>query len=185
VTNKETVGANLTSHPNPFTPLSPSSGAILVGGGAAPRAFVRPGDVIDVPRSRLSFSNYGTRLDVQAWGQAVFTTGIRSDLTNNVETCDGYNGNGPGESNRCYTRSYSGTSSASAIIAGVCASVQGALNAAGRAPLTSENFNQLFRNPLLTQAQPSGLNPAIQRIGDLPDLARLYPAALALSRPRT
>lgn len=80
------------------------SGAILVGAGQA------------VTRTRLSFSNFGRRLDVQGWGRSVATSGYGSSYKDP---------NDPDNINRWYRFTFSGTSSASAIVAGVAASIQG------------------------------------------------------------
>ena len=69
------------------------SGAIIVGAGAAPTAYGGS----DVDRSRLDFSNYGSRVDLQGWGEAVVTTGY-GDLYNEHP-----------DSNWDYTNSFSGT----------------------------------------------------------------------------
>jgi hypothetical protein len=67
------------------------SGAIMVGAGSA-----------GVPHGRLSFSNYGSRIDCYGWGESIDTTG------------DGWTGT----STTTYTTSFGGTSGASPIVAG-------------------------------------------------------------------
>jgi hypothetical protein len=114
------------------------SGAILVGAGS-------PAD-----HSRLGFSSYGSRLDVQAWGSGVLTSGY-GDLFD------------PGDSRQRYTAYFAGTSSASAIVAGAVASVQGALLARGMAPLEPAEMRDLL---VSTGTPQSGLDP----IGPLPDI---------------
>ena len=47
------------------------SGAIMVGAGHAPDADCGT----EPARSRMNYSNYGSRIDVQAWGECVTTTG--------------------------------------------------------------------------------------------------------------
>jgi hypothetical protein len=171
------LGAVDLTHPNPFDPANPSSGAVIVGAGAGgfPPFRTQPA------RSRLDFSNYGRRLDVQAWGENIVTTGFL--VPNNPDTCALGPGN-PGPT-QCYTRVFGGTSGASAIIAGVVASVQAIVKKANppRKPLTSQQFIDLFRNPAtgLAQTNDAG-HPSTQRIGSLPDLSRLIPKALALNR---
>ena len=59
----------------PFLPGN-GSGAIMVGAGAAPPAFGGS----DVPRSRLPFSNYGSAVHVQGWGERVASTGMGFSL---------------------------------------------------------------------------------------------------------
>lgn len=79
------------------------SGAIIVGAGGA----YSWNDL-----ERLSFSSYGSRFNLQGWGQNVVTTGY-GDL---------YNTEGP---NLYYTGTFGGTSSASPIVAAAVACVQG------------------------------------------------------------
>ncbi len=76
---------------NLFSRSFRDSGAIVVGGGASA--------VQDDGRSRIWWSNYGSRLDVQGWGEDIVTTGGRSrsnyyDLVNYPE------------GSRCYTQSF-------------------------------------------------------------------------------
>jgi hypothetical protein len=79
------------------------SGAILVGAGRPPNCP----DGAGIPtRGRMPFSNYGRRVDLQAWGGCVVSTG-RGDLQNRT--------------NATYTSSFAGTSSAAAIVAGAAA----------------------------------------------------------------
>ena len=54
----------------PFLPQN-DSGSIIVGAGAAAAGFNNS----TTPRSRLSFSNYGSRVNLQGWGERVWTTG--------------------------------------------------------------------------------------------------------------
>lgn len=96
----------------------PDSGAIMVGAGAAPCDLLLPA------RSRLGFSDYGRRIDLQGWGECVTTTGYgqlyKSDLVGATDW---------------YTAQFNGTSSASAIVAGAAASFASAYEQAnGVAP---------------------------------------------------
>src|SRR5205085_8506118 len=74
------------------------SGAIMVGAGAPARSGF-------VDRARLDFSNYGSRVDVQGWGRKVATLDY-----GDLQRCSG--------DDRHYTGEFSGTSSASPIVAG-------------------------------------------------------------------
>ena len=58
---------------NPFNMSNPSSGAVVVGAGAPPPNTHGANDGPD--RSRLDFSNYGARVDVQGWGREVTSSG--------------------------------------------------------------------------------------------------------------
>ena len=77
------------------------SGAIMVGAGSA-----------DTGHSRMAFSTYGTRVNLQGWGGQVATLGY-GDLAE-------YGG----DVNQRYTAGFNGTSSALSIVAGACAAVQ-------------------------------------------------------------
>ena len=61
---------------------------------------------------KLAFSSYGSRFDLQGWGENVYTTGY-GDL---------YSADG---TNYYYTHTFSGTSSASPIVAGALACAEG------------------------------------------------------------
>ncbi|OFS10915.1 hypothetical protein HMPREF3099_08240 [Kytococcus sp. HMSC28H12] len=78
------------------------SGAIIVGAGASSRSGRTPGEV-------LSYSTYGSRVNVQGWGEMVASAGY-GDLQGGDETVQ-------------YTDQFSGTSSASPIVTGAVALV--------------------------------------------------------------
>ena len=63
-------------------------------------------------RSRLDFSNYGARVDVQGWGREVTTTGY-GDLQGGLNE------------DLWYTDHFSGTSSASPVVVGALAANAG------------------------------------------------------------
>lgn len=159
-----------SSWSNPFKrgrdPSAPDSGAILVGAGAPP-----PGthgrNLHGPDRSRLEFSNYGSRVDAQGWGREVTTTGY-GDLQGG--SCEDY----------WYTDQFSGTSSASPIIVGVLACLQGILRERGAPLLTPATARELLRSCGSLQRDAPG-RPATQRIGTRPNLreliARLLPHA--------
>jgi serine protease len=133
----------------PFLPAN-DSGAIIVGAGAAPSGGS------DVDRSRLWFSNYGSTVDLQAWGECVYTTGYGT-----IWWADGVN--------YYYTNVFGGTSAATPIVAGSCASMQGAHMAAIGTyliPVQVKNALQSTGAP-----QQSGTFPATENIGPRPDAA--------------
>jgi len=136
---------------NPFRKTH-DSGAIVVGAGAPPNLAFGP------DRSRLDFSNFGGRLDCQGWGRSVTTTGY-GDLFS-----------GPGE-NYWYTNAFSGTSSASPIVAGVVACLQGIAKAKGNllSPLKTRTLLRKTGSP----QTPGPSAPVAQRIGSRPNLAAL------------
>jgi hypothetical protein len=151
---------------NPFNRGNPQCGAILVGAGAPPLGTHGRNHGAD--RSRLDFSNYGAAVDVQGWGREVTTTGRSwgvADLHN-------------GGTNAWYTDQFAGTSSASPVVVGVCAAMQGWLRAAGKPLLTSVAARDHLRASGSPQQDEPG-RPATQRIGNRPNLrslhARLFP----------
>ncbi|MFE9319716.1 S8 family serine peptidase [Nocardia sp. NPDC052278] len=142
-----------TSWRNPFRGGAADSGAILVGAGAPPPGF--HGRDHGPARSRLAFSNYGSRVDAQGWGLEVTTTGY-GDLQ------------GGADEDYWYTDTFSGTSSASPIVVGSIASYQGlAAAAAGRK--TPSEVRARLRATGSPQVDAPG-RPVAQRIGNLPDI---------------
>jgi len=142
---------------NPFNLANPQSGAILVGAGAPPPGT--HGRDHGPDRSRLGFSNHGQRVDVQGWGREVTTAGY-GDLQ------------GGSDSNLWYTDTFSGTSSASPIVVGALASVQGILRANGRALLNPATATQLLRTTGTPQQDAVG-RPRTERIGNRPDIKEM------------
>ena len=114
---------------NPFRrSAGMDSGAIIVGAGApASGSF-------GTDRSRLGFSNYGSCVDAQGDGSGVTTTGYGDVTGTNVN-----------DRNQWYTRFFSGTSSASPIVTGAVAALQGIQRARARPLLTPSRMRQLLR----------------------------------------
>ena len=146
---------------NPFNPVNPSSGAVVVGAGAPPQNT--HGRDWGPDRSRLDFSNFGQRVDAQGWGREVTSTGY-GDLQ------------GSTNADLRYTDTFSGTSSASPIVVGALACVQGVLRAQGRIPLSPARARDLLRSTGSAQQDAPG-RPATQRIGNRPNLRQLIASA--------
>ncbi|SEJ73315.1 S8 family peptidase [Bacillus thuringiensis] len=125
---------------NRNSPDFKDSGAIMVGAASA-----------RVPHKRSYFSNYGSRVDVYGWGNAVDTTDAKpSEFITNL-----------------YTSSFAGTSSASPIIAGAAASIQGiAKNNQGKVYTPSQLRDILSDSSTGTKSN----DPTSDKIGVLPDL---------------
>jgi len=138
---------------NPFRRNPDDSGCVLAGAGAPKSGNYGP------PRSRLDFSNYGSAVDAQGWGREVTTCGY-GDLQG-------------GNAKIRYTKQFSGTSSASPIVVGSIASIQGALKANNLQTLTPSTAREALRNTGSEQQPVSG-RPTSQRIGNLPDLEELW-----------
>ncbi|MFI7344541.1 S8 family peptidase [Streptomyces sp. NPDC050085] len=144
---------------NPFNPSNRSSGAVLVGAGAPPPGT--HGRDHGPDRSRLAFSNYGARVDAQGWGREVTTTGGSWDRPGDLQ--------GGLEEIAWYTDTFSGTSSASPVVVGALAALQGMLKAGGQHPMTSQRARDVLRATGSPQQDAPG-RPASQRIGNRPDL---------------
>ncbi len=149
---------------NPFNPNNPSSLAVVVGAGAPPPGT--HGHDHGPDRSRLDFSNFGARVDAQGWGREVTTTGY-GDLQG-------------GSENIWYTNSFSGTSSASPIVVGSLACIQGILSSAGQALLTPAGAIQVLRTTGSPQQDAPG-RPATQRIGRRPDIRAAVASLMAVA----
>jgi hypothetical protein len=97
------------------------------------------------------WTNYGSRVDVHGYGDGVYSTG--------------YGGLwGQADCPQDYTASFSGTSSASPIITGVCAVMQGIANQKYNYDLTPLQM----RNRILVGATPQAASA--KNIGPMPDL---------------
>lgn len=147
---------------NPFRRTTLDSGAVLVGAGAPPPGT--HGRDHGPDRSRLDFSNFGASIDAQGWGREVTSTGY-GDLQ------------GGASRDLWYTDTFSGTSSASPIVVGALACVQGTLRAAGRIPVSAGRARQMLRSSGSPQQDAPG-RPRTQRIGNRPNLKQLIPAAM-------
>ncbi|MEE8607130.1 MAG: S8 family serine peptidase [Nitrospiraceae bacterium] len=151
------------------TGLQRDSGAIVVGAGVPPTNYfdffgAGPGTRyrnIGVPRSRIWFSNYGRIVNVQAWGWHVTTLGY------------GNAQGGPSE-NRWYTLRFSGTSSASPIVTGSVACIQGRAKARrGGRPLSPAQVRSILIRTGTPQV-PGPDAPLSQHIGPQPNLPRAF-----------
>ncbi len=147
------------------TGLQKDSGAIVVGAGIPPTNHLdfegfgagMPGySSLGVPRSRIFFSNYGKIVNVHAWGWHVATLGYGD-------------AQGDASENRWYTLRFSGTSSASPIVTGAVACLQGRAKAKNGAPLTPAKVRDILMKTGTPQVAGPGV-PLTQRIGPLPNL---------------
>jgi len=146
---------------NLFNRATRDSGAIIVGAGAPPNHF-------QTDRSRLGISSYGSRVDLQGWGVNVVTTGY-GDLY------------GP-TPKREYTKYFSGTSSASAMVAGAAAILSSINQANGHVPTPNAIRLALIKTGSVQQA--STWFPISQHIGPRPNL-KMAAAKFAEPKPIT
>lgn len=122
------------------------SGAIIVGAGTS-----------TVNHDTHSGSTYGTRVNVQAWGENVFTTGYGGiQFANDVH--------------QYYTDSYGGTSSATAIVGGCAALLQSYYFSMTNSYMTSIQMRELLINTGIPQVNMSA------PIGPFPDLRKAMEA---------
>jgi hypothetical protein len=140
---------------SPFNRSIGDNASIIIGAGAPPPNTHGHGTT-DPDRSRLQFSNFGACVDAQGWGGEVTTCGY-GDLQGGLDE------------NLWYTDRFGGTSSASPIVVGALACIQGTLKAAGRPLLTPVSARNLLRSFGSPQEDAPG-RPASQRIGNRPDL---------------
>jgi len=143
---------------NKFNRSVRDSGAIIVGAGAAPTGS-------QTDRSRLSFSTFGSRLDVQGWGESVFTSGYGTY----------YPGSGK---NEWYTASFNGTSSASPIVTGAAALLSSISQQRGKVQTAKWIRSTLANTGSPQQAHPG--YPVSEKIGPRPNLKK---AILKLEQP--
>ncbi len=135
-----------------FNPKVRDSGAIVVG--ASSSAF----------RSPTCWTNHGSRVDVHGWGENVVTTGY-GNLQGGVE-------------DRWYTQTFSGTSSASPIVTGAAASLQGAARADGQGNLSPAQMRRLLASTGTPQTGSLG-----RAIGPLPNLRAALDQLLETNEP--
>ncbi len=117
------------------------SGCIMVGAAGA-------------DHERLGFSNYGSRIDAHGYGRGVTSAGY-GDLFNGGVT-------------RMYTDQFSGTSSATPIVAGSVAVVSSIAKAQGRIISPLE-----MRAALRATGTRQGDRSKAQRIGNLPSIGEM------------
>jgi hypothetical protein len=126
-----------------------NSGAILVGGGTP-----------DVAHNKISYSTYGTRIDVQGWANNVFSSGY-GDLYQIG-----------GDFNQNYTH-FSGTSSATPIVASCAIALQAYYFSQAGTYLTSTDLRSILEDTGIAQG-------AGGHIGPLPNMESALAAVDAL-----
>ncbi len=117
--------------------------------------------------SRLGFSNHGTRIDFNAWGEDVAAAGNIGNVLFD------------GGLNRIYADGFNGTSSASPIVAGAVASVVGHAKAVLGKTLTVNEVRTLLTNTGVPA--PSGSNVGVRP--DLRDALNNISSAILPAKP--
>ena len=138
-----------------FNRIVRNSGALMVGAGDSSS------------HGPLCFTNHGSRVDVQGWGEDVVTAGYGSPSSYQVNGLD---------DNQWYTNDFGGTSSATPIVAGAVAAIQG---------VQIENNNPVLdwaeiANLLKTTGTPQ---TGSKEIGPLPDLKAALDTLIADQPP--
>jgi len=159
------AGSNLDRSQN-------DSGAIIVGAGWPPG--LASGECAEagnacVARSKIGFSTYGSRVDVQGWGTGIVTTGY-GDLQ------------GPANSNTAYAAGFGGTSGASPIVAGAAAIIQGTRLARGAPPLGPGDMRALLSSTGTPQQDSINFPAASSHIGPLPNIAAALTADVQVTK---
>jgi serine protease len=151
---------------NRFGPRG-DSGAIMVGAGR-PRDGIYPSDgAFHIALSTEVWSNAGSRVDLQGGGEEVVTTGYG----------DAVRGDG-GDVRQFYTNTFSGTSSASPMVAGAAACINGVIRFNSGTPLNSFQMRALLGT---TGTSPAALDA--RNIGRLPNIRAALTAIGAMPAP--
>jgi hypothetical protein len=122
------------------------SGAILVGAATA-----------SIPHKRISYSNYGSRVDCYAWGEKVLTAGSFPISS--------------GPSLISITENFCGTSSAAAIIAGAAIAIQSICEANLGFRLSPHKMREILSNETYGTLSSNGRE--VDKIGVMPDLIKI------------
>jgi subtilase family protein len=146
-------------------PNKEDSGAIIVGAAIPTNVFENQG-------SRSPFSNYGNRVDCFAWGDTVYSLDI-----------DGSTGNHAKD-----TANFTGTSAATAIVAGAAIVLRGVVQKALSTAGSNFRFSAFqMRNILRDRSLINGVpintpsaNPEKDQIGVMPNLQRIIENTLNL-----
>src|SRR5262249_810000 len=131
-----------------FNRANRDSGAIVVGAGMPPEGIYGPGP----DRSPTATTDFGSRVDVQGWGDSITTCGY-GDIRHNEGQ------------NNLYTGRFGGTSGASAMVAAAAAVIESIAKAENRPPLPPAVLRQLLVSAGTAQTGDPG-----QHIGPRPNL---------------
>lgn len=124
------------------------SGAIIVGAGSS-----------DVFHDKLYYSTYGSRVDLQAWGENVYTTGYMPPISG---VCSYLIAE---DFNQSYSTCFSGTSSATPIVASCAVVLQSYYHSLTNQYMTSQELRDVMKDTGVLQG-----NIASGNIGPIPDM---------------
>src|SRR5262245_24976286 len=142
-----------------------SSGSIFEGAGDSDT------------REKLGFYNYGSRFDLQGWGNRIVSTGHGGTSTNFWPTTGGGD---PATLNYRYTGSFGGTSGGGPIVTTAVGAIQSDRLATGQKPWSAQRIADLLKET----GQPQGPNSLAQHIGPLPNI-RAALIKIEVDRPIT
>src|SRR5215218_493066 len=131
---------------NRFSPDFKDSGAVIVAAASSAS-----------PHKKISYSNYGSRIDCYAWGENVSTAGAFP--------------NSSGTAINTYTKKFGGTSSASAIITGTAIAIQSISEANYNRRLSPAEMRKILSSEFFGTRSVNG--HAVDRIGVMPDLKKI------------
>ncbi|MCH7878243.1 MAG: S8 family serine peptidase [candidate division Zixibacteria bacterium] len=138
-----------------------NSRAIMCGAGAPPSG------AFGQDRARLSFSNYGERVNLQGYGRGVTTLGYGGLFNGGTE-------------DSWYTQTFSGTSSASPIVTGAVLAMQGAFKAAFGIPMDADEMRTILSATGSVQQGNTS-----QHIGPRPNLQAAFDEVLGVAMTAT
>ena len=136
---------------NRNSPDFKDSGAIIVGASSS-----------NVPHQKIDYSNCGNRIDCYAWGEDVVTAGY-------FPWSSGYATN-------TYTDKFNGTSSATAIVAGIAIAVQSIIEANHCTRLSPKQMRDILSSDLCGTRSANGRLK--DKIGVMPDLKKIIDKGL-------
>jgi len=131
------------------------SGAIIVGAANPPNGSW------GTPRAKMYYTSYGKRVDVQAWGVDIYTTGYGDLFYPNHDD------------KQAYTTQFGGTSGASPMITGVVALLQSRYKEKNNGNLlTAKEIRAIIKDPDNSRAQNG--DDLTEHIGPQPDIELIF-----------
>ncbi len=145
-----------------FDRTNRDSGAIIVGAGGSGKPLCHPRRPATLARQKMTFSSFGSRVDVHGWGECIWTTGYGTarDGTGHQSAVN------PLDRNTFYIGTFAGTSGASPFVAAAAANIQGIAMKRFGFPLDP----RVVRKLLTDTGLPQQGDLAVGRIGPLVNL---------------
>lgn len=131
------------------------SGAIIVGAGNPPRGNW------GTHRAKMYYTSYGKRVDVQAWGMEIYTTGYGDVFYPNSDD------------KQAYTKQFGGTSGASPMITGITAVLQSRYKEKNNGQtLNAIQIREILKDP--NNSRPQNGDEVTEHIGPQPDIELIF-----------